>query len=346
MTTTWLHDPARGRPCTIIGEVAQAHDGSLGTAHAYIDAIADAGADAVKFQTHIADAESTPGEPWRVRFSPQDESRYDYWKRMEFSEAQWSALRVHADERGLLFLSSPFSLQAIELLERVGVAGWKVASGEVSDPTALEAMARTGLPILMSTGMSPLDEIDGLVESLRGRGGPLALMQCASMYPTPPEDVGLNVLGEFRERYGCAVGLSDHSATIFPGLAGATLGIELLEVHVALSRDSFGPDVVASLLPDELAELVRGVRFIETMKASPVDKTRVPDDIAPLRDLFMKSVYAGRNLAAGTRLTREDLVAKKPGGGIPARELEGLVGRVLRRGVERDEKLGVDDLED
>lgn len=220
-----------------------------------------------------------------------------------------------------------------------------MASGEVSDPAALDAMAKTGLPILMSTGMSPLDEIDSLVESLRSRGGPLALMQCASMYPTPPEAIGLNVLTEFRERYGCAVGLSDHSATIFPGLAAVTLGIELLEVHVALSRDSFGPDVVASLLPGELAELVRGVRFIEAMKASPVDKSQVPADIAPLRDLFMKSVYARRSLAAGTRLTREDLVAKKPGGGIPAQELESLVGRVLRRGLERDEKLAVDDLE-
>lgn len=345
MTTTWLHDPGPDRSCTIVGEVAQAHDGSLGTAHAYIDAIADAGADAVKFQTHIADAESTPGEPWRVRFSPQDESRYDYWRRMEFSEPQWIGLREHAAKRGLLFLSSPFSLQAIELLDRVGVAGWKVASGEVADPAALDAMAKTGLPILMSTGMSPLDEIDAIVESLRGRCGPLALMQCASMYPTPPEAIGLNVLSQFRERYSCAVGLSDHSATIFPGLAAATLGIELLEVHVVLSRDSFGPDVAASLLPGELAQLVRGVRFIEAMKASPLDKTTVPADIAPMRDLFMKSVYARRELAAGARLTRDDLAVKKPGGGIPARELESLVGRVLCRPLHRDEKLDFDHLE-
>src|SRR5439155_15677908 len=125
-------------PCVIVGDVAQAHDGSLGTAHAFVDAIADAGANAVKFQTHIASAESTPAEPWRVRFSYQDASRYDYWKRMEFSEEQWAGLRAHADDRGLRFYSSPFSLEAVELLARVGVAGWKVASGEVANAPMLE----------------------------------------------------------------------------------------------------------------------------------------------------------------------------------------------------------------
>src|SRR5918992_3358857 len=124
--------------CMIIAEVAQAHDGSLGMAHAFIDAIATTGADAVKFQTHIASAESTPTEPWRIQFSRQDTSRYDYWKRMEFTEAQWSGLKQHADERGLIFLSSPFSIEAVELLERVGVAAWKVASGEVSNRPLFE----------------------------------------------------------------------------------------------------------------------------------------------------------------------------------------------------------------
>src|SRR5918994_120475 len=128
----------------VIAEVAQAHDGSLGLAHAFIDAIAAAGADAVKFQTHIAEAESHPSEPWRVRFSPADGTRFDYWKRMEFTEDQWTGLREHAHERGLAFLSSPFSLEAVELLKRVGVAGWKVASGEVSNLELLDAMVRAG----------------------------------------------------------------------------------------------------------------------------------------------------------------------------------------------------------
>src|SRR3954471_18592458 len=117
--------------CLVIGEVAQAHDGSVGFAHAFVDAIADAGADAVKFQTHIAAAESTPSEPWRVQFSKQDATRYDYWRRMEFTEAQWKELAEHAAERELLFLSSAFSVEAVELLQRIGMRAWKVASGEV-----------------------------------------------------------------------------------------------------------------------------------------------------------------------------------------------------------------------
>ena len=150
-------------PCLIIGEVGQAHDGSLGLAHAYIDTIANAGADAVKFQTHIAQAESTPGEPWRVKFSRQDATRYDYWRRMEFSEEQWQGLRTHAADRRLKFISSPFSLPAAQMLQRVGLDGWKVASGEITNRPLLEFIVASGIPILLSTGMSALSEIDEVV---------------------------------------------------------------------------------------------------------------------------------------------------------------------------------------
>ncbi|HEY9480321.1 MAG TPA: N-acetylneuraminate synthase family protein [Gemmatimonadaceae bacterium] len=333
-----------GNGCLIIGEVAQAHDGSLGTAHAFIDAIAAAGADAVKFQTHIADAESTAGEPWRVRFSRQDESRYDYWKRVEFTEEQWAGLRSHALDKGLLFLSSPFSVEAVDLLTRVGVAAWKVASGEVSNPLIFERIAATGLPVILSTGMSPLGEIDLAVQRVRERDLPLAVLQCTSAYPCPPESVGLNMLGTFRERYGCAVGLSDHSGKIYPGLAATVLGAEVLEVHVTLSREAFGPDVVASVTTGELRQLVDGVRFIEKMLENPVDKDSAARELAPLRALFTKSVVARVDLPAGTTLRAEHLAAKKPGTGIPAERLPELVGARLARSVHADELLADSDV--
>ncbi|HEY9426016.1 MAG TPA: N-acetylneuraminate synthase family protein [Gemmatimonadaceae bacterium] len=339
-----LGDPNDEARCLIVGEVAQAHDGSLGTAHAYIDAIAAAGADAVKFQTHIADAESTPGEPWRVRFSRQDESRHDYWKRMEFTEEQWAGLRSHALDRGLLFLSSPFSVEAVDLLTRVGVAAWKVASGEVSNPQVFERIAATGLPVILSTGMSALDEIDLAVRRVKDRGLPLAVLQCTSAYPCPPESVGLNMLAAFRERYDCAVGLSDHSGTIFPGLAATTLGAEVLEVHVALSREAFGPDVVASVTTGELRQLVDGVRFIERMLANPVDKDAAARELQPLRALFTKSVVARVDLPAGTTLREEHLAARKPGTGIPAARLPELVGSRLARSVRANELLADSDV--
>ena len=344
MRSTWLSEPAPGAPCTIIAEVSQAHDGSLGMAHAFIDAAAEAGADAIKFQTHIAAAESTAAEPWRQSFSAQDATRLDYWRRMEFSPEQWAGLREHSEKRGLHFLSSPFSLEAVELLRRVGVAGWKVASGEINHFALLDAMAETGQPVLLSTGMSPPEEIDAGVERVRAHGVPLAVLQCTSLYPCPPELVGLNLIPEFRERYGCAVGLSDHSATIYPGLAAATLGAEVLELHITLSREMFGPDVVASVTTSEFRQLVDGVRFIERMRAHPLDKSALPESATSLREIFMKSVVAARDLPEGTVLGPGDLAAKKPGTGIPARELPSLLGRRLRRSLPRDALLRPEDL--
>ena len=338
-----VHSPGR---CLVIGEVAQAHDGSLGMAHAFIDAIANAGADAVKFQTHIAAAESTPSEPWRVKFSPQDATRYDYWKRMEFTPEQWHGLKRHADERGLLFLSSPFSIEAVDLLAEVGVAAWKIASGEVGNVPMLERMVATRLPVLLSSGMSAWGELDAAVHHLKAYQLPLAILQCTSAYPCPPEQVGLNLLSEFRERYGCAVGLSDHSGTIYPGLAAATLGCDVLEVHVTLSREMFGPDVPASITTAELRQLVEGIRFIECMMTHPVQKDAAANDLAPLRALFTKSIVARADLPAGTVLTMDDLTAKKPGTGIPASRLPELLGARLRRSVHADEQLQPDDVEE
>lgn len=332
-------------PVVVIGEVAQAHDGSLGAAHAYVDAIADAGADAVKFQTHIAEAESTAAEPWRVRFSPQDDTRYAYWKRMEFTEEQWLGLRRHADERGLLFLSSPFSLEAVDLLERVGVSAWKIASGEVTNPVLLERVAGRGLPVLVSTGMSRLAEVDAAVGLLRARGQrELAVMQCTSRYPTPPEDVGLQAVGALAVRYGCAGGLSDHSGTIFPSIAAVALGARVLEVHVTMSRAQFGPDVVASVTTEELRNLTEGVRFVERALAADVDKDAVADDLGSLRTMFTRSVVARRDLPPGHVLKTEDLALKKPGGGLPPERLPTLAGRRLARGLARDEPVREDAL--
>jgi N,N'-diacetyllegionaminate synthase len=337
---------ALGTSCLVIGEVSLSHDGSLGLAHAFIDAIAAAGADAVKFQTHIASAESTLAEPFRVKFSSQDATRYDYWKRMEFIEAQWMELANHARAKEVLFLSSPFSIEAVELLTRIGVPMWKVGSGEVSNDPMLDRMAETGLPILLSSGMSTLAELDRVVGRLQTRRVPLALFQCTTAYPCAPEKIGLNMLAVFRERYGCYVGLSDHSATIYPGLAAATLGADLIEVHVALSREMFGPDVVASVTTPELRQLVDGVRFIERMRANPVDKDAMADQMGELRAIFTKSIVARVAIEPGTVLTSEHLGFKKPGTGIPSARLSAVIGRRVRRHLDADALLQFDDFDE
>jgi len=339
-----LEGLGRGR-CLIIGEVALTHDGSLGLAHAFVDAIADAGADAVKFQTHIASAESTPAEPFRVIFSRQDASRYDYWVRTGFTENEWRGLAEHCRARGVLFMSSPFSVEAVDLLERVGQPLWKIASGEVSNAVLLDRVLDTGAPVLLSSGMSPLGETDAAVARVKARGVAVGVLQCTTAYPCPPEEIGLNLVPVYRERYGCWVGLSDHSATIYPGLAGVTMGLDLLEVHVALSREMFGPDVVASITTIELRQLVEGVRFIERMRAHPLDKDASARDTASLKRLFTRSLVAKHALPAGAVLAREDLLVKKPGTGLPPERVDEVVGKRLARAVAADQLLSAEDVE-
>lgn len=331
--------------CFVIGEVAQAHDGSLGMAHAFIDAIADAGADAVKFQTHIADAESTPSEPWRVKFSRQDKTRYDYWKRMEFTEEQWIGLAAHANERELVFLSSPFSFEAVDLLERVGVLAWKLGAGEINNHPMIEKVARTGKPVILSSGMSSWEELDAAVNLVRENGASVGVLQCTTAYPCPPEKIGLNVISELSERYKCPVGLSDHSGKIYTGLAAASLGANVLEVHITFSRQAFGPDVPASVTTDELKQLTDGIRFIETILTNPIDKDEIAKDMAELKNIFEKSVVAACDLVAGKILEQSDLSLRKPGTGIPAKEMKTLVGRKLKRTFVRNEMFSVEDFE-
>ncbi len=319
--------------CFIIGEVAQSHDGSLGMAHAYIDAIAQAGANAVKFQTHIAEAESSPLEPWRVKFSPQDASRFEYWKRMEFTPEQWVGLKAHAEEKGLVFLSSPFSMQAVDLLEKMGMVAWKVASGEVTNPTLIKRMAATGKPILVSSGMSSIEELDAAIELVRSSFAPFAVMQCTSSYPTPPERIGLNLLTEYRGRYACPVGLSDHSGGIYAGLAAVSLGASLLEVHVTMSREMFGPDVIASITTKEMNKLVEGVRFIEKALLNPVNKEASASELNDVRRIFTKSLYASEDLDVGATIKISQIDMKKPGNGIPAKDVDKIIGKVVRNRI-------------
>lgn len=334
----------KGR-CYVIAEIAQAHDGSLGAAHAYIDAIAQAGADAVKFQTHIAKAESTLDEPWRVKFSRQDESRYDYWKRMEFSREQWVELSRHAQQQGLEFISSPFSIQAVELLDQIGMNLWKIASGEVYNPPLIDAVISTNKPVICSSGMSSYDDLDSLVEKFSQSEVNFALLQCSTAYPCPPQMWGLEQMSIMRSRYGCPVGYSDHSGTCYSGFAAASLGAQILELHVTFSKDSFGPDVPASITTGELKDLVRGIRMINTAQTSKVNKNEVAKDTAELRKMFGRSFALNEDQKAGYKLTDKDLVLKKPGAGITFAQKNKLLGKRLLTDKRADRLLKWEDVE-
>jgi len=333
-----------GEKAFVIAEVAQAHEGSLGQAHAYIDAVAQAGADAIKFQTHIAAAESSLEDAFRVKFSLQDSTRFEYWKRMEFSRDQWAGIFRHAEEKGLICLSSAFSVDAFEMLEEIGCPAWKVGSGEVTNVDLLEQFSRTGKPVLLSTGMSSYREIETALSTIRSNRSPVGLFQCTSAYPVALEDIGINVMEDLKTCYGVPVGLSDHSASIFPSLLAMARGASMVEIHVAFHRGMFGPDTSSSLTLDELAILCQGRDSFSTMVGNPVDKDAKASELSDMKTLFQKSVAVRCDHDAGDILYNTDIVFLKPGTGIPVAQKDEVIGRKLSRDVKAGQILRWDDL--
>jgi N,N'-diacetyllegionaminate synthase len=330
----------------IIAEIAQTHDGSLGNALAFIDVAKDCGADAIKFQTHIASEESTPGEPWRVKFSHQDETRYDYWRRMEFTREQWRVLKEHADAKGIIFLSSPFSIQACEWLRDLGMSAWKVASGEVHNSQLLDWIFATGQPVILSSGLSQIEETRAVLRRLIAKNVQAALLHCTTRYPTAPEEVGLNVLQDFITEFpGVPVGLSDHSGTIAPGVVASYLGASIIEVHLTLHKRMFGPDVSSSLTPEQLADLVRSSEQAWRMRLNPVDKDRQLSALTKERSIFGRSLYTNRSIEPGELIDESAIGFKKPGGGLGFQERHFILGKRARRAMNADHKLELDDVE-
>ena len=316
----------------LIAEVGSVHDGSFGNACKLIEAAAACGVDGVKFQTHIAEAESLASAPSPAYFD--GEPRIDYFRRTAFSEEQWRRLKAICAANKVAFLSSPFSLEAVDFLEAVGVERYKIPSGEVTNLPLLERVAATGKPVLLSSGMSDWAELDSAVEALRP-GGPITVMQCTSAYPCPPERVGLNVLAEMAERYGLPVGFSDHSDGLTAAIAAAALGASVIEKHFTFSRLMYGSDAANATEPADFARLAAALKALSSMLASPVDK----NDLGPyaeMKRVFEKSVVTARALAAGTQLTEADLAFKKPGDGISAARFRELVGRTVKHDLAAD----------
>ena len=328
----------------IIAEIAQAHDGSLGMAHAYIDAVSKTGCDAIKFQTHISEAESSIYEPFRVQLSKQDKTRYDYWKRMEFTVDQWKELKMHCDELRLEFMSSPFSNTAVDLLEEVGVKRYKVGSGEVNNFVLLEKIAKTGKPVIISSGMSSFDELDATVHFLKKRNVDYSILQCTTAYPTLPNQFGLNVIQELKSRYDITVGFSDHSSSTEACIAAVALGAKILEFHIVFDKEMFGPDAKSSLNIKEARDLVIAVRNIEIALNNPVDKND-NSKFTNLKQIFEKSLAINKSLKKGHLLTFSDLETKKPKGyGILASDFNKVLGKKLNKDMKKWSFLNDNDL--
>ena len=328
----------------VIAEVGQAHDGSLGQALSFIDAIADAGANAVKFQTHFSEEESSKYDDFRVKVFPQDASRKEYWKRMEFSEKEWVLLAKRSRERGLVFLSSAFSNKAVEVLKNCQIEAWKIASGELFNYPMIDKILSTHAPLLISTGMSSWSEIDEIYRYTNGRKR--VFFQCTTEYPSKPQSIGINNIQIFSNRYpDCVIGLSDHSGEIYPCLSAFALGAKVFEVHVTWSKKMFGPDTTSSLTIEELSNLTHNLELQSIMFSSELSKDNLQKEKIDLSYLFGRGIYARHVISAGKVITADDLQYLKPAKGIHAKHYKRVIGSSSVVKIEQGEPIAPDQLD-
>mgnify|MGYP001379521157 CR=1 FL=1 len=329
----------------VIAEIAQAHDGNLNIAHAFIDAVAKTkSADAIKFQTHFADEESSPLEDWRKKFSRLNETRFEYWKRMEFEELEWKQLKEHCEAEDLEFISSPFSIKAAQLLHKIGMKTWKIASGEVTNLPLIDFIANLGQQrFIISTGLCTEEELEQCLDRINLNDNKVEILSCVSKYPSNLEEIDLDSMKSMKEKYNLEVGLSDHSASIYPCLTAYAMGGSVFEVHVTFHKSFFGPDNPASLTLEDLIELRKGLDQIELVlhKKSKVDK----DNFHVMRSLFLKSIVIKNDLPKGSVLSLEDLAFKKPANGISASKYKNIIGCKLVKSKKEGDFLYLSDLE-
>lgn len=317
----------------VIAEIGSVHDGSFGNAMALIDLAHDVGADAVKFQTHIAAAETTRDAPNPPYF--KGEPRFEYFERTAFSIDQWKELREHARGKRIKFGSSPFAVEAVEMLEEIDVDFLKIASGEVTNTILLERCAESSIPIYLSSGMSNWEELDRAVEILsKGQGG-LTVLQCTSAYPCPNEKVGLNVMSEMQDRWNVPVGFSDHTEGLSAAIAATTLGAAVIEKHLTFSRKMYGSDASLAALPELFSQLTEAVKGVNCMMENPIDKDNLSDFIS-MKQTFEKSIVANKDLKKGTVIDRSMIAMKKPGTGLSSKHLDKVIGAKLIKDVNSD----------
>lgn len=326
---------AMGARVFVIAEAGVNHNGEASLARALVDAAAGAGADAVKFQTFTADRLVTRGAPkaeYQQRATGGEAGQHAMLRALELAPAAHEALLLHCQARGIEFMSTPFDPESALYLKRLGVRRLKISSGDVTDLPMLEVVAGLGLPVLLSTGMADMEEVQAAVQTLR-RGGctDLTLLQCVSNYPAEPSLANLRVMDTYARAFGTPVGLSDHSTGLTVAIAAVARGACCIEKHFTLDRSLPGPDHQASLLPAELAALVRAIREVEAALGDGI-KRPAPSELA-VRQVARKSLVAARDLPAGTVLAPEHLAILRPGTGLPPGRLADVLGRRTARAV-------------
>jgi sialic acid synthase SpsE len=327
-------------PPLVIAEVGINHEGSYQKALELVDAAKEAGAECIKFQSHITEAEmlETDMRPGNI----SKDRLWDIIKRCELSADEERAVKEHVESRGMMYLCTPFSREAADRLQRLDVLGYKIGSGECNNLPLLEHVARKGKPMILSTGMNDLRSVKASVAAITAIGCPLMLMHCTSAYPASYDQMRLGAIGELREAFGLPVGLSDHSLGIYVALGAVALGACVLEKHFTVSRSWPGPDISLSIEPDQLAELVKGARAV--WEARGGSKTILEDE-QPVINFAYHCVVSIRPIRRGERFSLENTWVKRPGNGpIPASQLQTVLDRSAARDLPADTQIAPSDL--
>lgn len=330
-----------GAPVFIVAEAGVNHNGDLGLARQLVDVAAEAGADAVKFQTFRSEAlvsQNAPKAAYQRETTGAGESQREMLARLELTLDQHAEIREHCAKRGILFFSTPFDELSADALETLGVPLFKLPSGEITNLPFLRHVASKRKPIILSTGMSTLAEVAQAVAAIREAGDPpLALLHCVSAYPAPASEMNLRAMDTLRERFGCPVGLSDHTPGIEVAVAAVARGATIVEKHFTLDKRLPGPDHQASLEPVELVQLVRAIRTVEAALGDG-DKRPMPSE-SETRQVARKSLVTARPIRAGEKLTADLVAIKRPGTGISPADLPRVLGRTVRRDLAADEMI-------
>ena len=319
-------------PPLVVTEIGINHNGDLEQAKILVDAAAGAGAEVIKHQTHIPDAEMSL-EARDVIPGNADISIYDVIKNCSLSLDEERQLAEYVRSKGLIYMSTPFSFEALDFLESIDVPAYKIGSGECNNYPLVEAIASKNKPVIMSTGMNSIESIKPSVEIFRKYKTPYALMHCTNLYPTPEKLIRLNSILDLKVAFPDAVlGLSDHSLTNYPCLASVALGAAILERHFTDTKSRVGPDIVCSMTPEELTELISGSRII--YEATQGSKFPVEEEDVTIAFAF-SSVVATKPLVPGHKITREDITLKRPNGGdFGPKEFSLLVGCIVESYIE------------
>jgi sialic acid synthase SpsE len=320
-------------PPLVIAEVGINHEGSFDKAIQMVDAAAGAGAEVVKFQCHVTEDEMIPTDMKPGEIS--DERLWDIIKRCELTADEEKRVQAYCAEKGVIYLSTPFSRAAADRLEGMGVPAYKIGSGECNNYPLLDHIARFGKPMILSTGMNDLPSIRKAVKTIADHGTPLAVLHCTSMYPTPYDKVRLGGIRDLQQAFpGIPVGLSDHSMGIWTCLGAVSMGACILEKHFTISRAWPGPDTPISIEPEELADMITGSRAI--WQARGGSKTILPEE-QPVIDFAYATVVTTRPIRAGETFTKDNIWVKRPGvGPIKAERYEEVLGKVALRDMPAD----------